>query len=294
MIIDELTCVQRCQDFMAARLPSATSQPHRLHQAMRYAALNPGKRLRPQCVYFTGVMLNVDLIALDHIAAAVECIHAYSLIHDDLPAMDDDDLRRGLPTCHREFDEATAILAGDALQSFAFRLLCEIPTDVVIQAKQSQLVKMLGQATGSEGMAGGQMFDILSASEIKNEADLSQLHKMKTGALIHASILMPAQLSEKLTKEKRQHLDDFAWQVGLGFQIQDDILDVTSAAETTGKTSGSDARHNKLTYPELLGLEGAIARRDECLARCLASLEALEEDSRALVDMAHRMIHREK
>lgn len=290
--LDALTA--RCNHFLARILPPAEQPPTRLHEAIRYAVLGPGKRLRPLLVYTTGLTFSAPIQHLDYLAAAVECIHAYSLIHDDLPAMDNDDLRRGRATCHKAFDEATAILAGDALQSFAFSLLTQYSHHAEDKVTQAQLIQILGEATGSEGMAGGQMFDIQSSMFVKTEADLQTIHRMKTGALIRASIVMPAILANTCSLASIGLLSEFAEAVGLGFQIRDDILDVEACQQQTGKTSGSDARLDKLTYPSLLGLDGAKQRADELLQHCLMLLEQLPQSSKALQALATMMINRDR
>lgn len=223
-----------------------------LHQAMRYSALGAGKRLRPLLVYATGFSFNAMPAHLDRIAAAVECIHCYSLIHDDLPAMDDDDLRRGKPSCHKQFDEATAILAGDALQSLAFDLLTQITLP-----NQIQLVQILAKASGSTGMAGGQALDMQACADITDASTLETIHRLKTGALFHAAIQMSALASDQCTSQQLKMLEQFATHFGLAFQIRDDILDIESPAHELGKTQGKDISQNKATYPALLGLAQA-------------------------------------
>jgi farnesyl diphosphate synthase len=240
----------RCENALDALLPAAEQSPTRLHQAMRYACLDGGKRLRAQLVYATGALLHCPLAALDNAAAAVEMMHAYSLVHDDLPAMDNDDLRRGKATVHKAFDEATAILTGDALQACAYGALLKV--DVAPQVTLS-LLDVLINASGSEGMCGGQQLDIDASHQQLALQELQVLHAMKTGALIVASVQMAAIIGEA-DADTFAALTAFAQDLGLAFQIQDDILDVESDTETLGKSAGKDIAQEKSTYPALLGL----------------------------------------
>ena len=249
-------------------LPDPQRPPERLHEAMRYAVLGSGKRLRPALVYAAGEALGAPAEALDPPACAVELIHAYSLVHDDLPAMDDDDLRRGSPTCHRRFDEATAILAGDALQALAFDLVTGDAAATTAPALRARMAGTLAAAAGAEGMAGGQAFDLFACGHAATLDELERMHRYKTGALIRASVLLGA-LAADAPAEDAERLGRYGEAVGLAFQIVDDILDVTADTATLGKTQGADLERNKPTYPALLGLEGARAhaarRRDEAL-----------------------------
>lgn len=239
-------------------LPRENSTPTHLHAAMRYAVIGGGgKRVRPILVYAAGHTVGIPASQLDGIASALEIIHAYSLIHDDLPAMDDDDLRRGRPTCHKAYDEATAILAGDALQALAFEIICY---DDAMQADAStriKLIKELTVASGSVGMAGGQAVDLASVGKSLSLAQLEDMHRLKTGALIRASVLMGALNSRECDSQILSSLDQYSQCVGLAFQVQDDILDVISDTETLGKPQGSDIERNKPTFPELMGLESS-------------------------------------
>ncbi|MEW6765075.1 MAG: (2E,6E)-farnesyl diphosphate synthase [Pseudomonadota bacterium] len=247
-------------------LPGGDTPPARLHEAMRYAALGPGKRVRPFLVYGTGRMLGARDELLDAPACALELIHAYSLVHDDLPAMDDDDLRRGRPTCHRAFDEATAILVGDALQTLAFEILTEAP-GLAADTRLSMLAT-LARASGSRGMAGGQAIDLGAVGHSLDLAALEAMHRMKTGALIEASVRLGA-LAGGADNHMQERLGRYARAIGLAFQVRDDILDVTADSQTLGKTQGKDASHDKPTYVSLLGLEAAQALalrlRDEAI-----------------------------
>src|ERR1700729_1601053 len=246
----------RVQAVLDAALPAADLVPQRLHAAQRYAVLGGGKRLRPLLVYCTGEALQVPANFLDAPAAAVELIHSYSLVHDDLPAMDDDDLRRGQPTTHRAFDEATAILAGDALQVLAFSLLARDRTVGVSPEARLKMIHILADASGTAGMAGGQALDLSAVGRNLNLEELETMHRLKTGALIRASVLLAAACAPGLTPSEWEALDGYAQDIGLAFQIQDDILDVEGNTEEIGKTSGADAALGKLTYPRPMGLEG--------------------------------------
>jgi geranylgeranyl pyrophosphate synthase len=254
-------------------LPGAGQDPRRLHEAMRYAVFNGGKRVRPLLVYATGEYLGVPESRRDSPAAAIELIHAFSLVHDDLPAMDDDDLRRGKPTVHREFDEATAILAADALQPLAFSVLArtgDVPADVIVK-----LVKLVAGACGSIGMTGGQSIDLRAEGRRLEVDKLEHMYALKTGALIHASIMSACALCADLPDEYADALDEFGRTIGVAFQIRDDLLDVEGDTEVIGKTAGSDLRLDKATYPGLFGVEASRRRCDELLARGLARLEVL-------------------
>jgi farnesyl diphosphate synthase len=247
---------ERSEAVLETLLPPVDRPPLRLHQAMRHAVLGGGKRMRPLLVYATGQMLGASLEALDRPAAAVELMHAYSLVHDDLPAMDDDDLRRGRPTCHIAFDEATAILAGDALQCLAFEVLTE--ADLAIGTRL-RMLQTLAAASGVRGMAGGQALDLAAVGRRLDISELEAVHRMKTGALIRASVRLGA-LAANAGDTLFEALDEFADALGLAFQIRDDMLDIEGTAESLGKTAGKDARADKPTYPSLLGPEQAQLR----------------------------------
>lgn len=264
---------QRAEAALQRWLPTETTVPEHLHAAMRYASLDGGKRVRPVLVYATGSALGVPLEQLDGPACAVEFIHAYSLVHDDLPAMDDDDLRRGKPTCHKAYDEATAILVGDALQSLAFEVLATDPAMVADPACRLAIIRELALASGSRGMAGGQAIDTAAEGTRLSLEQLQAMHRYKTGALLKASVRFGA-LSNPTTSEKqRQDLDDYADAIGLAFQIRDDILDVEADTETLGKPQGSDQARDKPTYTSLLGLDGAKAKSRELHEQAMLTLE---------------------
>lgn len=255
-------------------LPPVERVPQRLHAALRYCALGPGKRLRPILVYATGEALGGPLERLDAPAAAVELIHAYSLVHDDLPAMDDDDLRRGRATCHRAFDEGTAILAGDALQVLAFRILAgeAVPDDEA--PLRMRMIQLLAEASGTDGMAGGQALDLAAVGRQLTVQQLEHMHRRKTGALIRASVLMAAVAANEMDARRHPRLDRFADSLGLAFQIQDDILDVEGDAATLGKPTGADRAKDKPTYPSVAGMAAAKRR---CRELHTQAVEALVE-----------------
>jgi geranylgeranyl pyrophosphate synthase len=265
--------------------------PERLLAAMRYSVLGGGKRVRPLLVYASGELVGAAEEHLDSLAAAVELIHAYSLVHDDLPAMDDDDLRRGRPTTHRQFDEATAILAGDALQALAFEVLA---ADAELAAQPQALVKILAwlaRAAGPAGMVGGQQLDMDAEGRRADERSLERIHRGKTGALIRASIMMPSELGD-LRQEQRANLDIFASDIGLVFQIRDDLLEVEQDTATLGKNAGSDSGNDKSTYPSILGIEGARRRANETHERAVGALRTLGERSDGLLWLSEFILNR--
>lgn len=285
----------RIEHVLDAYLPAADLNPKKLHQAMRYATLEGGKRIRALLVYATGQALHIPLERLDPIATAVEMLHAYSLIHDDLPAMDDDDLRRGKPTLHKAFDEATAILAGDALQALAFHILVEPQAENAIPAeKRLEIIHCLTLAAGSRGMAGGQAIDLDSVGKTLTEPELENMHIHKTGALMRASVLMAALCKNELATETRQGLDHFAKCVGLAFQVRDDILDIESDTETLGKTQGADKAANKPTYPSIIGLEASRQRAHDLYHEALKTLDSLDESADLLRTIAKFIVIRLK
>ena len=273
-------------------LPPASQPPRRLHEAMRYAVLNGGKRLRAILVIATGEALRAEAGDLERPACAVELIHAYSLVHDDLPAMDDDDLRRGAPTCHRAFDEATALLAGDALQTLAFEVLAGDPVPGGVPAGAGEMVRTLAQASGSRGMAGGQAVDLESIGRALTFEQLERMHLHKTGALIRASVRLGALGAGTRDPALLGRLDEYARCIGLAFQIRDDVLDVESDTETLGKRQGADAERDKPTYPAILGLEASKAHAHALHERALERLAPLGPDAGPLRELSGFIVSR--
>ena len=288
----ELKQVQdRINQFLANQFEEIDSYNAPLRDAMKYGLLLGGKRVRPFLVYATGKMLGAETTALDYAAATIEAIHAYSLIHDDLPAMDNDELRRGQPTCHIAFDEATAILAGDALQAFAFEILTDSPS---LSAEQKlQLVKVLAQASGVQGMCLGQSLDLISEHKQVNLAELELIHRNKTGALLTAALKLGFICSPHFkNKELEQQLERYSQAIGLAFQVQDDILDIEGDSAEIGKPVGSDLDLDKSTYPKLLGLDGAKQKAQELYQTALHELDNLPFDATALRALAEFIVNR--
>ena len=282
----------RVSTALSRHLPPAELTPTRLHQAMRYAVLGGGKRVRPILVYGAGSALGVREALLDGPACAVELIHAYSLVHDDLPAMDDDDLRRGQATCHRAFDEATAILAGDALQALAFRILVHDPHMVAEPAVRVRMVLELATAAGSRGMVGGQAIDLAAVGRSLEPAELEMMHVHKTGALIRASVLLGALSAGHCDAAQLDALDHYGKCVGLAFQIQDDVLDVVGDSAQTGKRQGADMALEKPTYVSVLGLGEARERALSLSDEALSALESLDSGADLLRWLARYIIER--
>jgi geranylgeranyl pyrophosphate synthase len=265
----------RIEQELSARLPGVESPPLRLHEALSYSVLGGGKRVRPALVYAAAAALDIPESRVDGAACAVELIHAYSLVHDDLPAMDDDDLRRGRPTCHKAFDEATAILVGDALQVLAFEILANDPGLPDAPAVRLKLVSILAAASGTLGMAGGQALDLAAKGRTLTIAEIEDMHARKTGALIHACVMMAAACAPELDDGRRRALDVYARAIGLAFQIQDDLLDIEGDATLLGKATGADQALNKPTYPAVAGLEAARSRMHELHTQALKALETV-------------------
>jgi geranylgeranyl pyrophosphate synthase len=270
--------------------PGPISPSSQLLNAMRYSTLNGGKRLRALLVYAAGESLGVGLDLLDSPACAVEMIHAYSLVHDDMPAMDDDDLRRGKPTCHKEYGEATALLTGDALQSLAFEALCD---DRFTPRQQIDMVKVLAQRSGALGMAGGQAIDLESVGQQLNLSALQTMHELKTGALIQASVLLGAIACPETPNNVLSALSRYALTIGLAFQVQDDVLDVVANTDTLGKAQGADIALNKPTYPALMGLDAAQQKSSDLIEQSLAILADLPYDTQALNALAQYVVQRQ-
>lgn len=285
---------QRVNSALEAHLPIAQTPPSRLHEAMRYTVFNGGKRIRPLLVYFTGYLFDLEPLVLDAPACAVELIHTYSLVHDDLPAMDNDDLRRGKPTCHKAFDEATAILTGDALQTLAFYILAhdKYLLTHLSGTQQLAMVSTLSLASGSRGMAGGQAMDIEAVGRALNLAELESMYIHKTGALIRASVKLGTLANLKLTSDESEKLEHYAKCIGLAFQVQDDILDIESSTEILGKSQGADIANNKITYPTLLGMKAAKDMTADLLQQALESLAGFGERAEPLRWIANYIITR--
>jgi geranylgeranyl pyrophosphate synthase len=281
----------RFEQVLAEHLPPQDQDPARLHQAMRYSALAGGKRFRPILVYATGEALGVDKDQLDPVAASIEYIHAYSLIHDDLPAMDDDDLRRGRPTCHRAFDEATAILAGDALQALAFEVLAS--TSAPDPGRALAVVAEVSRACGSLGMAGGQSLDLSAVGQQISVEALDRMHRLKTGALICAAVRAPCILASA-SAEVTDQLTAYADAIGLAFQVHDDILDVTGNPDLIGKPTLADSQRNKPTYPSVLGLPESREQARLLHQAALGHLRALDLDTTLLGWLADFVVSRDR
>lgn len=282
-------CEQRANDLLRRQIV-ANAPSVRLREAMEHAALGGGKRLRPVLVYGSALAVGGTLDAADAAASAVELIHNYSLVHDDLPAMDDDDLRRGRPTVHKAFDEATAILVGDALQSLAFRVLSEPST--IAPATQLRMVQILSEAAGELGMVGGQSLDFDAMGKLLSLEALETMHKLKTGALIRASVALGGLSHAGTTAVQLQALDNYALNVGLAFQVRDDILDVTSDTATLGKPQGSDRKSNKPTYVSLLGVDAAKDKATELAETAIAALADFPPEADHLRELASYIVSR--
>ena len=283
---------ERAEVALARWLPAAELASGRLLEAMRYSALGGGKRLRALLAYATAEAIGTTAELADHAAAAVEMIHAYSLIHDDLPCMDDDDLRRGKPTCHIAFNEATAILAGDALQALAFEVLARDARGGRDAAMHVEMLRVLAAACGSQGMAGGQVFDLDAVGQTLTRAELERMHAHKTGALIRASVHLGALAAGERDGARIDALLRYGHAVGLAFQIRDDILDIEGDTAVIGKPQGSDAAQNKPTYPAILGLDASRALAEQLRADALAALAIFDEHAVHLRDLAHYSVDR--
>ncbi len=273
-------------------LPSEHQEPRRLHAAMHYACLGGGKRLRPLLMYAAAETLEIPAERVDGPAVAVEMVHCYSLAHDDLPSMDNDDLRRGRPTCHKAFDDATAILAGDALQALAFDVLVNEPTMHTDPPARLYMCRLLAEASGSLGMAGGQALDLAAIGRQLTLAELENMHIHKTGALIRASMLMACACTPMLPASELGALDRYAKRIGLAFQVQDDVLDEEADSATLGKTAGKDRAQNKPTFPALLGLADAKLRARELADEAIRAIEPLGERAEPLRWLAEYIISR--
>jgi farnesyl diphosphate synthase len=282
----------RVEQFLQHKLDDLDINSQSLLDAMKHGLLQGGKRIRPYLVYATGSLTNANEHDLDAPAAALECIHSYSLIHDDLPSMDDDDLRRGLPTVHKQFDEATAILAGDSLISLAFDILASHPYRQTQPTSVLEMIKLLSKHSGYSGMCGGQALDLSYTDQSVDLQALEQMHKLKTGALISSAVMMASYCSDQFSESDRLHLASFARAIGLAFQVQDDILDVTGETEILGKPQGSDIAANKSTYVALLGLDNARKKAEDLYHESLHALQQLPYDTRLLEAFASFVVQR--
>ncbi len=291
-LLDEF--LEQCQQRVDRRLSdklNANIYSYTLKEAMQYACLGGGKRIRPVLTYGSALAVGGDLEAADNAAAAVELIHSYSLVHDDLPAMDDDDLRRGQPTVHRAFDEATAILVGDALQSLAFQIL-SADVDTMGASKRLAMVQILSQAAGATGMVGGQSLDFEAVGETLTLAQLEQMHKLKTGALIRCAVLLGGMSCESTSDAQMLELAAYADNIGLAFQVQDDILDVTGDTSQLGKPQGSDSAKNKPTYVTLLGIDAARDLAESLSGKAVNALRGFPSSADRLRDLASYLVSR--
>lgn len=277
------------EEALASYLPCSGQQPVRLHDAMRYAALDGGKRVRPLLVFAAGELFGEDNALLARAATAVEMIHAYSLVHDDMPCMDDDALRRGKATVHVKYDEATALLVGDALQAQAFLVLSE---GEGAPARKLEMIRLLANAAGSIGMCGGQAIDLDSVGMTLSLADLERMHRLKTGALLRASVLLGALSGKTLTEIEKSSLDAYADAIGLAFQVVDDVLDATADSSTLGKTAGKDAADNKPTYVSILGLDKSRALAEKLRADAHQAVISFGDKARRLRELADLIVER--
>lgn len=293
MLVQQLPLYQqRVETHLQHVLANKPQTDARLLKAMSYSLLLGGKRVRPFLVYACGTLLGANLTDLDGPAAALEAIHSYSLIHDDLPAMDNDDLRRGKPTCHKAFDEATAILAGDALQALAFEIIASHPYQQVSSASVVSMLQQLALASGYSGMCGGQAIDLAQTNQRTDLAQLERMHRLKTGALIECAVQLAWLCSSKQDPAELAALQAFARALGLAFQVQDDILDIESDTQTLGKPQGSDTKANKATYPALLGLTQAKEKALQLYQDALDALAALPYNTDELRSFAQYIIER--
>jgi geranylgeranyl pyrophosphate synthase len=283
----------RMEHALAARLPQSNILPARLHEAMRYSVLGGGKRIRPALLFATARAVGLTEDDVEAAACAIELVHVYSLVHDDLPAMDNDDLRRGRPTCHKAFDEATALLVGDALQPLAFELLATDPSLPASPAIRLRLIDMLAQAIGTFGMAGGQAIDLAVQGMRLDIGQVEDMHARKTGAVIRASVLMAAECAPPLNPALYAALTTFATAVGLAFQIQDDLLDVTGDVSTLGKATGADSERAKPTHPAVIGIPASQQRVRHLHSQAINALTPFGDRAQSLRSLAHWLLSRQ-
>jgi len=284
------TVQAQVEESLGAFLPEASREPRKLHEAMRYTVLGGGKRVRPLLVYASGALFGADPQALARAACAVEMIHAYSLVHDDMPCMDDDDLRRGKPTVHVAYDEATALLAGDTLQAQAFEVLAG--ASMLPPGRLVAMLRLLAQAAGSSGMCGGQAIDLDSVGVALSLEQLERMHQLKTGALLHASVLLGALAGRDLAPHELAQLAAYSKAIGLAFQVVDDVLDATADSATLGKTAGKDAADNKPTYVSILGLEPSRALAEQLRCEAVDALAPFGEHALRLRELADLIVQR--
>jgi farnesyl diphosphate synthase len=282
---------KRTEQALDKALPATNITPNKLHEAMRYASIGGGKRVRALLAHAAGEFCGADANKIDQTAIAVEMIHAYSLVHDDMPCMDDDDLRRGKPSCHKQFDDATALLVGDALQSLAFQVL-SAPNLHADAEHQINMIHLLAVASGSRGMAGGQAIDLASVGESLSQTELELMHIHKTGALIRAAALLGAYSANDLDGKRISAIDHYAQSIGLAFQVVDDILDTEADTATLGKTAGKDADSNKPTYVTILGLGRAKALAQELFDSAIEPLKTYGAEATRLVQLAQFITQR--
>lgn len=282
----------RMERALDARLPGSDVVPTRLHEAMRYSVLGGGKRIRSALVFATALTVGLSEDEVEAVACAIELVHAYSLVHDDLPAMDDDDLRRGRPTCHKAFDEATAILVGDALQPLAFQLLARDPALPSSPAVRLRLIDLLAEASGTFGMAGGQAIDLAASGRMLDIAQVEDMHARKTGAIIRASVLMAAECAQDLERSLYAGLDQYATAIGLAFQIQDDLLDITSDVATMGKPVRADSERAQPTHPAMIGIAASRERMNRLHMQALDALNGFGEKADPLRALAQWLLSR--
>ncbi|MBE0367201.1 (2E,6E)-farnesyl diphosphate synthase [Pseudoalteromonas aurantia] len=283
---------QRVSQFISNYFKQDLITDETVKAATFYSINNGGKRLRPFLVYATGNILGARIEDLDVIAAAIECIHSYSLVHDDLPAMDDDDLRRGKPTCHIQFNEAQAILAGDALQSLAFELIAE-HRFAIPESRQLRMIQVLSKAAGLQGMVGGQALDIAATDKVVSLDELEKIHRLKTGALLTCAIELGALCSPNMNETDFTTLQQYGQNIGLAFQVQDDILDIEGDTYTLGKPQGSDIGNNKSTYPAILGMPGAKQKAQALTTTAIEKLNSINADTELLAQLAKYIVERD-
>jgi|TARA_B110000003_G_scaffold49182_3_gene47990 geranylgeranyl pyrophosphate synthase len=281
---------ERINSLLDISVPISKNDSTNLNAAMRYSVINGGKRIRPLLIYTSGFCFNIKKNKLDVPAIAIELLHSFSLVHDDLPSMDDDDLRRGQPTTHKKFSEATAILAADALQTLAFEVIAD--SKPLNNSEKVQIISLISGACGSSGMTGGQSIDLASEGKVLNKVELHKLHSMKTAALIHASIMSPFCLIEKVDQSIKKSMSDFGWSLGMAFQIRDDLLDIEESTEKLGKTANSDLKNKKATWPAMFGIEESYNYCDELLMKCMRYLDTFDTEANSLRWLTNYLINR--